>query len=141
MGASAAVTQRGRSFRTLLLAVTVEPGEIGRRIKRARESRGWTQLVFAREASVSPSTVQRWEAGALPPVRELIRIADVLQVETDVLVEPEERPGDRLSAIEEELRLVRAELAAVRETLPAVERLLVAARALEGRARADRDSA
>jgi transcriptional regulator with XRE-family HTH domain len=70
-------TQESRSFRTLLLAVAIDSDEIGRRIKRAREGRGWTQLVFASEASVSPSTVQRWESGRLPPVRELIRIAGV----------------------------------------------------------------
>jgi DNA-binding XRE family transcriptional regulator len=52
---------------TLLLAVSLEPREIGQRIRLARERKGWTQLAFALEADVSPSTVQRWEGGKLSP--------------------------------------------------------------------------
>lgn len=85
-----------RRHGTLLLAVSIDPREIGRRIKKARDAKRWTQLDFASEASVSPSTVQRWEAGKLPAVRELIRVADILGVEAEWLVEPplpdDERP-------------------------------------------------
>lgn len=70
----------------LLLVATVDPMEIGRRIKQAREQKGWTQLVFALEANVSPSTVTRWESGKLPPVRELIRVAQLLGVDPDYFV-------------------------------------------------------
>jgi transcriptional regulator with XRE-family HTH domain len=35
-------------------------------------------LEFALKAHVSPSAVTRWESGKLPPVRELMRIADLL---------------------------------------------------------------
>lgn len=87
-------TQESRTFRTLLLAVAIDSNEIGRRIKRAREGRGWTQLVFARQASVSPSTVQRWESGRLPTVRELIRVAGVLGISTDELVEPDKNQAE-----------------------------------------------
>lgn len=120
-------TQESRSFHTLLLAVAIDPDEIGHRIKRARERRGWTQLVMANEANVSPSTVQRWESGRLPPVRELIRIADVLGVPTDELVEPEpdevaelqaryEAEIDRLASLNDRLEARLAEQVPPRRT-------------------------
>lgn len=84
---------------TLLLAVSLEPREIGKRIAKAREKRGWTQLAFALEANVSPSTVQRWESGKLPPVRELMRVADLLGVEAEELVEPEASPVSNAAVI------------------------------------------
>lgn len=83
-------TQIAETYGTLLLAVSIAPSEIGGRIKRAREGKGWTQMVFAQEANVSMSSVQRWERGDLPPVRELMRISDLLGVATEELVEPEE---------------------------------------------------
>jgi transcriptional regulator with XRE-family HTH domain len=77
----------------LLLAVSLDPREVGRRIAGARDAKGWTQLAFALAADVSPSTIQRWEAGKLPPVRELLRVAELLEVEPDTLVEPPESSG------------------------------------------------
>ena len=76
-----------RAHATLLLGVAMTPHEIGKRIAAAREHRGWTQLKFALEASVSPSTVQRWESGKLPPIREMIRVAGVLGVPPEDLVD------------------------------------------------------
>lgn len=111
-------TQQHRSFRTLLLAVSIEPTEIGERIKAARERKGWTQLAFAREANVSPSSVQRWEAGGLPPIRELIRLAGVLGVATDELVEQTEEPHS-LAEIQKELADEVARLREVTELLEA----------------------
>lgn len=67
--------------------MTIDPAEIGRRIKVARKVKLWSQADLAREASVSLSTVTRWESGKLPPVRELVRIADVLGVEPEWFVE------------------------------------------------------
>lgn len=95
----------------LLLAMTIEPREIGQRIKAAREAKLWTQLQFAAEANVSPSTVARWEAGKLPPVRELVRISGVLGIAPDELV-GEAQPGtsnqrlDRLESQAEETRRI-----------------------------------
>jgi len=54
---------------------------------------GWTQQQFAWEAHVSMSTVQRWEGGRLPPLNELTRIAGLLGIPFDELVEP--RPTSR----------------------------------------------
>jgi len=87
----------------LLLAVTLDPKDVGRHIAAARIRRGWTQMTFAVEANVSMSTVARWEAGKLPPVRELMRIADVLGVPAEQLVESPDVPSDiddRLSRLE-----------------------------------------
>lgn len=81
-----AATQWSETAGRLLLVATVDPSEIGRRIKQAREQKGWTQVVFAYQAHVSPSTVTRWESGKLPPVRELIRIAGLLAVDPDYFV-------------------------------------------------------
>jgi transcriptional regulator with XRE-family HTH domain len=107
-------TQFTNNHGRLLLTVAMDPREVGRRIKEARERRGWTQLYFATEvASVSPSSVARWESGKLPPIRELMRLADLLDVPVEELVEPS--VGDS-----EETRLrqaVRAELAEIRELL------------------------
>jgi len=92
---------------TLLLAVALEPKEIGARIKDARNRRGWTQLAFALEADVSPSTVQRWESGQLPPVRELMRIAELLEVEPEQLVEAPPTGEDQLGLLREEVGELR----------------------------------
>ncbi len=97
-------TQTTQVFSNLLLTVAVEPQEVGRRIRHARDAKGWTQLDFALRANVSPSSVQRWEAGKLPRVRELMRIADLLDVPPDALVaadEPDEEVAYRLDRIEQ----------------------------------------
>jgi transcriptional regulator with XRE-family HTH domain len=109
-------TQTAGTFATLLLAVSVAPEEIGKRIQGARERKGWTQLQFALEAGVSPSSIQRWEAGKLPRVRELMRVADLLGIDAETLVEPEgasesdEETHARLDRIEQVLEELVARL-------------------------------
>ena len=85
--------------------VSVAPAEIGQRIKAARKRKQWTQLEFAWEAKVSLATIQRWEKGKLPRVRELIRVAELLDVSTDELVQAEDEGNDGTQA-----RLARIEL-------------------------------
>jgi transcriptional regulator with XRE-family HTH domain len=85
--AQTANTQFARIHASLLLAMSLDPHEIGQRIRQARDRKGWTQLQFALEANVSPSTVARWESGRLPPIRELMRIAVVLGIPAEELVE------------------------------------------------------
>lgn len=118
---SIAGSHEGRSLRRLLLAVSIAPEEIGERIKRAREQKGWSQFEFALEASVSPSTIYRWERGQLPPIRELRRIADLLEISVEEMVAPPEsvRVGQ-----DERLRQIEEELATVREVLGRVEEIL-----------------
>lgn len=70
-----------------MLVMALEPEEVGLRIRAAREAKLWKQLDFALKAGVSVSTVYRWEHGNLPDVRELMRIADLLDVATAHLVE------------------------------------------------------
>src|SRR5262245_42625370 len=94
-------TQLAATYGKVLLGVAIEPGEIGRRIAAARKARNWTQLQFATEAGISPSTVHKWERGQIPPVRELMRVADILGIDPCDLVEPDE-PGslsDRLGRV------------------------------------------
>jgi transcriptional regulator with XRE-family HTH domain len=85
-----ATTQIAATLGRLHLLVTFDPEEIGRRIAAAR-NKGWTQVNLAHHANVSPSTVSRWERGFVPPVRELIRIAAVLEIDVTELVEEQPR--------------------------------------------------
>jgi transcriptional regulator with XRE-family HTH domain len=110
-------TQNARFPATLLLAVQIEPQEIGRRLATARDDKGWTQMQFAIEASVSMSSVQRWESGKLPPVRELVRIAELLDIDADVLVT---EPGAAMTE-EEFRREVRERLEAIFEKVQRLE--------------------
>jgi transcriptional regulator with XRE-family HTH domain len=102
-------TQSARLFGNLLLMASIEPEEIGKRIKAAREAKHWTQLEFAMKASVSPATIQRWESGKLPRVRELLRAAQLLDVpaeelvESEVVTERDEETNARLARIEQVL--------------------------------------
>lgn len=84
------VTKWSPAHSRLLLVASIDPREIGQRIKRARENKHLTQLALALEANVSPSSVTRWESGKLPPVRELIRLAELLEVDADYFVSDEE---------------------------------------------------
>jgi transcriptional regulator with XRE-family HTH domain len=120
-------SQWTRQHGTLLLAVSLAPSEVGKKIAQAREAKQWTQLEFASRANVSPSSVQRWEAGRLPPVRELLRVAEILGVEPETLVElpASDRPpsallrevsGGIVDALEE-LRLVGERLGRIEVAL------------------------
>ena len=112
-----AATQWTATRGRLLLVATVDPREIGRRIKLAREKKTWTQLTFALEANVSPSTITRWESGKLPPIRELIRVAGLLGVEPDYLVETDDDDdsdatglaGESVAELRREVARLRAE--------------------------------
>lgn len=145
-------TQRHPAYGSLLLAMTIEPEEIGRRIKAARDKQLWTQMGFAQVANVSVSTVQRWESGQLPPVRELIRIAELLKVDPGEFVEipaqaeplTRENIADVMnewvdiirvdSKLRDELRLDRAETAKrFDETQEMLRMLMASVHAIEQR--------
>jgi transcriptional regulator with XRE-family HTH domain len=101
----------------------MDPREIGRRIKTARDAKLWTQADLSRHANVSLSTVSRWENGKLPPVPELVRVAGVLEVEPGWLVEVPSLSGEsngasqRLDRLEAEVEDSRRILVAVAEAL------------------------
>lgn len=81
------------------------PETVGLRIKAARNAKLWTQVQFAHHALVSPSSIARWERGILPPLRELVRVAAVLDIAPDTLVEmptkgsPSDERLDRIEAL------------------------------------------
>jgi len=89
-------TQTEAHSATLRHVVSLAPKEIGQRIRLARERKGWTQLNFAIEAGVSPSSVQRWEAGKLPRVRRLMELAELLDVEVAEFVDPVREPNGEM---------------------------------------------
>lgn len=81
--------------------MTREPTELGRRIghrvRRRREQKGLSQQALGRRVDVSQPYIARLEAGLRSPsVETLSRIADVLDVPTDLLLRPApETPADR----------------------------------------------
>lgn len=91
----------------LLMVMALAPTDVGQRIKDARIRKGWTQLEFALEAHVSPSSVTRWESGKLPPLRELYRIAELLDVALDQLIEAEPTNEDAIADLREEVAELR----------------------------------
>lgn len=94
----------------LLLAVAIDPKEVGRRIQAARKARRLTQLTMALELNVSPSAVAKWEAGKLPPVTELIRVAEHLEIDPGTLVEtPDEEEQASLESVRKDARAAHRE--------------------------------
>lgn len=54
---------------------------IGRRIKEARQAKGWSQGKLAEEVNAAQTTVSSWERGRTEPTREDVqRIADALRL-------------------------------------------------------------
>lgn len=89
----------------------LDPRDVGRTIATARDAMGLTQVELAHKLGASPSSVQRWEAGKLPPVRKLLRVARALEIEASELVEPAE--SQRVVATLAELASGQAELLAI----------------------------
>lgn len=60
---------------------------LGKRIRSARESAGFTQEFLAESVGVSRTAVARWEKGDIEPkLQNLICIAEFLNVSTDWLL-------------------------------------------------------
>ena len=102
----AVITQIAESNGRLAAIVPLDQKEVGRRLKAARRAKHWTQLDFALKMGRSPASVSRWERGYLPPVRELMRIAEMLEVDPAALVE-EQRPDQAILASLAELAKLR----------------------------------
>lgn len=52
--------------------------ELGRRIKRERERRGWTQVQLADAVGVGAKTISNWETGSTLPLNRMGRLVEVL---------------------------------------------------------------
>jgi transcriptional regulator with XRE-family HTH domain len=85
-----AVCGRSGQMRTGTRRLT--PQDVGRRIRTARMDRGWTNEELGRRMGANWRTVQRWQAGRLPRLPTLLRLADVLGVPHAYLLESEEAP-------------------------------------------------
>jgi transcriptional regulator with XRE-family HTH domain len=55
-------------------AMAAKGEELGRRIKQAREERGWKQKDLAQAVHVEPMTVSRWERGVNTPDLETLSL-------------------------------------------------------------------
>ena len=61
--------------------------ELGRRIVRLRTERGWSQGELSRRLRMSRCRLGKWERGLHgPPVEDLARLADILEVDLEELV-------------------------------------------------------
>ena len=74
-------------------ATPLEPEElaqtIGRRIREAREDRGWTQQDLAERTGIRRPNVARLERGSgLPNLATLLKVATGLEIALDQLVSP-----------------------------------------------------
>lgn len=86
----------------------------GRRIRLAREAKGWGQDELAAEVGVKPATVSRWESGSFPSRIGLPTIAKALDKTVEWLQdgEPLESRADdaieRIGRLEKELSALKA---------------------------------
>jgi len=108
-----APTTKTPHFATLLV-MALAPQEVGSRIEQRRKELGWTHDRLAEEMGVRSRTAQRWQKGVnprtgkswLPRLATLMRLADVMGVESAYFVEPVEKRladreiADRLGSLE-----------------------------------------
>ena len=73
------------------LALSTKNAETGFRLKEAREERGWTQKELAKATGVVQPAISNWEAGAKLTKKQGRKLADILEVGFDWLMEGDER--------------------------------------------------
>lgn len=61
--------------------------DLPRDLRRARRSRGHTQIDAAAALGVAPSTIARWETGTIPTARRIPGLAEYLGVTAAFLAE------------------------------------------------------
>lgn len=112
---------------------------VGRRIKRARQRKGWYQRELAMAVHVQPQTIANWErGGSVPGLGYLDLVARALGVTVSALLEEEvagteeqpSRPSVSAAVFEPVDRLETA----VAQLVAAANRLIQLAAALEPRA-------
>ncbi len=104
-------------------------GQLGRRIRRAREQRGMTQSELAHAADVGANYVPRLERGEMvPSVEAAWRLARALGVSLDELCgrASARKPAD--GAMEALARLQKADAAVLRRVAEAIEGVSAGAR-------------
>lgn len=63
--------------------------ELGRRVRRLREHRGWTQADLAQTSGMTQSAIARFEAGGtVPTLPVLYRLAEALDADLAITVSP-----------------------------------------------------
>ena len=81
------------------LTPSTQNAETGRRLKEARERRGWTQKEMAEATGVAQAVISRLESGAKLTEKMGRRLAEALEIGLDCLMVGEERnkcfPADR----------------------------------------------
>jgi transcriptional regulator with XRE-family HTH domain len=76
--------------------------ELGRRIVRFRERKGWRRTDLARELGVGRERLAKWERGVYePPLAVLVRLGRLLKVTLDELVTGEPPAGTGLTRAEQ----------------------------------------
>lgn len=69
----------------------------GRRVRELRKSRGWTLAQLAEKLGIHGSIVGNYERGLhYPPIPTLVKLARVLDVSVDRLVDDAERSNDEI---------------------------------------------
>ncbi len=84
--------------------------EIGKRIKEARQIRGYNQEKIAEQFQLSVQAVSKWECGqSFPDISLLPQIADFLQVSLDYLLRDECEKTDQLRGLpaDDKIRIVQ----------------------------------
>ena len=73
----------------------------GEKLKKLREERGISQKMLAIRLEIAQSSVSDWEAERkMPPVKTILRIADMFDVSLDVLFDrSQEQPASSISII------------------------------------------
>ncbi|GEM05622.1 transcriptional regulator [Halolactibacillus miurensis] len=70
---------------------------IGERIIKLREKRGWSQRELSRRIDINVSVMNRIESGERPVKdQELLKLSNVLEVSTDYLLGKEDSENDNL---------------------------------------------
>ena len=95
--------------------------EIGKRIAKVREERGYKQEVFAELIQCSPVTISRWETGLRAmKISDLIKIAETLDVSADYLLgmkQKEDIASILVGLSDKENKIVRNTLKAMVDTM------------------------
>jgi transcriptional regulator with XRE-family HTH domain len=95
----------------LLIWKVGEEMEIGERIVLLREKKGWKQNEFAEIVNINVSVMNRIEKGTRPITdSEIIKIADALEVSTDLLLGKIPLHNNKINVVGREIALTEEEL-------------------------------